>query len=106
MSPQARRKRARGDWSRLRDPQLLVSWMNEKDMSQARLGRYAECSRQFINQLIKGERGTRTPQVAERIEEGLSVVPGTLFEHFKSPSERQKACSVGRPAVASKVGAA
>ncbi len=98
MSPEARRKRAKGEWSRLRDPQLLMNWMQEKDMSQARLGRYAECSRQFIYQLVRGDRNTCTPQIAERIEEGLGVVPGTLFEHFKSPNTRQSATDKGRAA--------
>lgn len=60
-------------------------------MSQARLGRYAEVSRQFINQLVSGDCATCTPMVADRIEEGLGVVPSTLFERCKSPSERQNA---------------
>lgn len=89
MTPQTRRKRAKGEWSKLRDPQLLVKWMDEKDMSQARLGRYAECQRQFIYQLVHGIRTTCTPAVAERIEEGLGVVPGTLFVHKMSNSTGQ-----------------
>lgn len=87
MSPATRRKKARGDYSLLKDPQNLMDWMKEKDMSQARLGRYAECSRQFINQLVKGDRNTCTPTVAERIEEGLGVVPGTLFMHKLSSQQ-------------------
>lgn len=98
MSPQTRRKRAKGDYSQLRDAQLLVNWMAEKDMTQARLGRYAECSRQFINQLVVGSRNTCTPIVASRIEEGLGVVPGTLFDHKQSSSAGQKAAIKGRAA--------
>lgn len=90
MSPQTRRKKAKGDWAQLRDPDLLERWMKEKDMSQARLARYAECSRQFINQLVKGERNSCTPFIAERIEEGLAVVEGTIFDHKKSSQTVQK----------------
>ena len=90
MSPQTRRRRAKGEWAQLRDRALLESWMNEKDMSQARLARYAECTRQFINQLLKGDRNSCTPFIAQRIEEGLGVVPGTLFERKMSTSDIQK----------------
>jgi len=72
---------------RLRDPQLLADWMKKKDdMGQARLGRHAECSRQFIHLLLTGQRTTCTPAVAKRIEEALDVVPGTLFVPRESPT--------------------
>lgn len=90
MSPQTRRRRAKGEWAQLRDRALLESWMNEKDMSQARLARYAECTRQFINQLLKGDRNSCTPFIAQRIEEGLGVVPGTLFERKMSTTDIQQ----------------
>lgn len=64
---------------KLRDRQLLGEYMKAGDFTQARLGRYAGVSRQFINQLLVGERSTCTPKVAERIEEGLRVLPRTLF---------------------------
>lgn len=95
MTPATRRKRARGDWAKLRDSGLLANWMTEKDMTQARLARYAECSRQFINQLVHGEKDTCTPFIATRIEEGLGVVPGTLFERMKS-------CDTGQSSGASR----
>lgn len=98
MSPIARRKKARGDWARLKDSALLVKWMEEKDMSQARLARYSECSRQFINQLVKGERNSCTPFIAERIEEGLGVVEGTLFEHRMSSQAVLESSKTGRAA--------
>lgn len=81
MSNQAlrRRRRSKGRWMKLRDPELLVAYMEAGDFSQARLGRYAEVSRQFIYQLIKGERTTCTRDVGVRIEEALRVLPGTLF---------------------------
>lgn len=74
-----RRRAAKGRWMKLRDRQLLREYMDAQDFSQARLGRYAGVSRQFINQLVTGGRVTCTPTVAERIEEGLRVLPRTLF---------------------------
>lgn len=74
-----RRKRAKGRWMRLRDAELLANYMKASDFSQARLGRYAQVSRQFINQLLRGERRTCTREVGQRIEEALRVLPGTLF---------------------------
>lgn len=64
---------------RLRDRGLLVDYMKAGDFSQARLGRYAGVSRQFINQLVTGARTTCTPEVGKRVEEALRVLPGTLF---------------------------
>lgn len=98
MTPATRRKRAKGDWAKLRDNGLLVNWMAEKDMTQARLARYAECSRQFINQMVHGEKDTCTPFIATRIEEGLGVVPGTLFERMKSSDTGQASSNAGRAA--------
>lgn len=70
---------------RLRDIELLVGYMAREDMSQARLGRFADCSRQFVHMLITGERTTCTPEVAARIEEALGVLPSTLFAPSVSP---------------------
>lgn len=64
---------------KLRDTGLLIRYMEINDFSQARLGRYAGCSRQFIHQLVSGGRTTCTPEVGARIEEALRVLPGTLF---------------------------
>lgn len=79
---------------KLRDRQLLADYMKAKGFSQARLARYAECSRQFIWALLNGDRATCTKAVGERIEEALSVLPGTLFLDSLS--------SDARPAVKSK----
>ena len=82
---QARRRRARGKWMRLRDPQLLAKYMDARDFGCARLGRYAGCSRQFIWQLLNDPaKKTCTPEVGRRIEEALSVIEGTLFVDSKS----------------------
>lgn len=86
-----RRKRAKGTWMQLRDLDLLLDYMEKRDMTQARLGRYAECSRQFIHKLVSGQVRTCTPAVAARIEEALDVLPRTLFVEKKSPTTRQTA---------------
>lgn len=64
---------------KLKDPELLAAYMEAKGFSQARLSRHAECSRQFIWALLNGDRTTCTKFVGDRIEEALSVLPGTLF---------------------------
>jgi transcriptional regulator with XRE-family HTH domain len=67
---------------RLRDPQLLADYMALGDFTQSRLARRAGCSRQFVWQLLNDPaKRTCTDEVAERIEEALSVRPGTLFRH-------------------------
>lgn len=86
MNHITRRKRSKGRWMRLRDAELLKRYMEAKEFSQARLGRYAGVSRQFVNQLVRGERRTCTAQVGQLIEEALSVLPGTLFVPEKSPT--------------------
>lgn len=64
---------------KLREPELLAGYMRMNDFTQARLGRYAGVSRQFIHMLVTGEKNTCTKAVGERIEEALRVLPGTLF---------------------------
>lgn len=73
---------------KLRDPKLLAGYMEMNDFTQARLGRYAGVSRQFINQLVAGGKNTCTKQVGELIEEALRVLPGTLFVPNESPTTR------------------
>lgn len=72
----------------LRDHELLTKYMTDRDFTQARLGRHAEVSRQFVHQLCTGARTTCTPQVGHRIEEALNVLPGTLFVPKKSTATR------------------
>lgn len=64
---------------KLEKPELMADYMKAKGFSQARLARYAECSRQFIWALLNGDRNTCTKAVGDRIEEALSLLPGTLF---------------------------
>ena len=85
---QRRRRMARGRWMKLKDPNLLRQYMEASDFSQARLARYAGVSRQFINQLLNGDRTTCTPAVGERIEEAVRVLPSTLFVESKSLAKR------------------
>ena len=89
MTPLARRRRAKGKWMKVRDRTLLAQYIEARDFSQARLGRYAGCSRQFIHQLVSGEKRTCTPAVGRLIEEALDVLPGTLFVPSESPQARQ-----------------
>ena len=83
---------------KLRDRELLRRYMEDRDMSQARLGRYADCSRQFIHMLVAGDKGTCTPMVAKRIEEALGVLEGTLFEPKESTHAVRQSTSAGRAA--------
>lgn len=73
---------------RLRDPKLLADYMAANDFSQARLARYAGCSRQFVHMLLTGQRSTCTRSVGERIEEAVRVLPGTLFVAHESTHRR------------------
>lgn len=73
---------------RIRDPKLLVAYMDHKDFSQSRLARYVGCSRQFIHLLVTGQRTTCTKEIGNLIEEALDTVPGTLFLPQKSPVTR------------------
>lgn len=82
---------------RVRDAALLIAHMDHSDMSQARLARHAGRSRQFIHQLVTGEKNTCSREVALRIEEALHVLPTTLFLPQESPVKRRSARS-GRTA--------
>lgn len=86
MNHITRRKRSKGRWMKLRDTELLIAYMQAQDFSQSRLARYAGVSRQFVNQLVHGDRRTCTPQVGKLIEEALRVLPGTLFMPEESPT--------------------
>lgn len=71
---------------KLRDPQLLSDYLAARDLSQSWLARRAGCSRQFVWQLLNDpSKRTCTPEVANRIEAALSVVPGTIFRQQREP---------------------
>lgn len=69
-----------------RDADLLVRYMETADYSQARLARRARTTRQFVHLLATGQRKTCSKEVADRIEEALHVLPGTIFMPRKSPT--------------------
>lgn len=81
---------------KVRDRELLARYLRERDFSQARLGRFAGVSRQFIQQLVSGARDTCTPEVGVRIEEALQVLPGTLFAPRTSHAMRASRASQAR----------
>ena len=73
---------SKGLWMKLRDPQLLADYMAVLDFTQSRLARRAGCIRQFVLQLLNDPaKRTCSDDVAGRIEEALSVRPGTIFRH-------------------------
>ena len=82
---------------RLKDVDLLVRYIEDRDFSQARLGRYAGVSRQFIHKLTTGETRTCSQRVGELIEEALAVLPGTLFALEESPVRRSRVASNATP---------
>lgn len=91
MTAKIRRlRKAKGRYMKLTNPTLMREYMELRDFSQARLGRYAGCSRQFIHQLLNGDVKTCTPEIASLIEEALSLLPGTLFMDPKSPVGRNR----------------
>lgn len=73
---------------RLRDPRLLKAYMMLAGINQARLGRRAGCSRQFIHMLLTGEKRSCRVDVANRIEEAVRVRSGTLFVPAERAVER------------------
>lgn len=85
-TPATRRKRLKGRWMRLQNPKLMADYMANANVSQARLSRHADCSRQFIHMLLTGSRKSCTKPIAERIEEALHLLPGTLFVEETSPT--------------------
>ncbi|HEY2086300.1 MAG TPA: helix-turn-helix transcriptional regulator [Mycobacterium sp.] len=80
---------------RLRKRDLMRAYREQKGLSQAGLGRYATCSRQFIWQLESGERNTCTKDIAKLIEEALGLIPGTLFEPNESTATGLKSSAAG-----------
>lgn len=73
---------------KLRDPRLLKAYMMLAGINQARLGRRAGCSRQFIHMLLTGEKRSCRVDVADRIEEAVRVRSGTLFTPAEHAVER------------------
>lgn len=74
---------------RVRDADVLRSYIVQPKYGYARAARYAECSRQFVWQLAQGHKTTCSDEVGERIEELVGVLPGTLFAREGSRVERR-----------------
>lgn len=85
-----RKRWPKGTWMTLKDPETLAAWMERKGFSGNRLARYAGCSRQFIHQLLHGERTSMTPRLAMNIAEALDVPLDALFVPSVSTSNHQK----------------
>lgn len=62
-----------------------------RKISQRKLAKRAEVSPSFINHLVSGYRTECTPEVAERIAEGLGVDVTVLFEPETPTSNRLSA---------------
>ena len=70
----------KGTWMKLRSPEILVAFMNDKNFSVARLARCSDCSKSFIGFLRTGAKTSCTPALAERIAEALDVPLVALFD--------------------------
>ena len=75
---------------RVRDADVLKSYVTQDKYGYTRTARYADCSRQFVWQLAHGEKRTCSDEVGERIEELVGVLPGTLFVREGSRVERRR----------------
>lgn len=69
---------------RLKSPEILRAFMDQKQFSMSRLARYSGCSRQFIYLLLKGEKTTCSVPLAESIAEALDVPCMALFDRMES----------------------
>ena len=76
---------------KLRSPEILQAFMNDKNFSVARLARCADCSKSFIGFLRTGAKTSCTPALAERIAEALDVPLVALFEAKTSAGSGQNA---------------
>jgi DNA-binding XRE family transcriptional regulator len=78
---------------KLRSNALLVAYMQERKVSQSELARATERSRQFIHQLVKGEKTTCKNTVGKRIAKLLDVPVEALFLVEESPVKRPNVAS-------------
>lgn len=71
---------------RLKSPEILRAFMDQKQFSMSRLARYAGCSRQFIHLLLKGDKTTCSEPLADAIAEALDVPRMAIFDRLESAS--------------------
>lgn len=80
---------------KLRDVSLLNRYMADRDVTNAWLGRKAGCTRECVRQLRSGRLAGCQASLATRIEEALSLLPGTLFAPSESHSMSSKMTADG-----------
>lgn len=91
MATHKRRLLAKGKWMNLSDPAILRAFILAKpNMNQSKLAEYVGCSRQFISQLLSGDRDSCTPKLAIAVEDVLGAPRGTIFSPKKSNEFSQK----------------
>lgn len=69
---------------RLKSPDILRAFMEQKGFTMSRLARYAGCSRQFVHLLLKGEKTTCSEPLGKAIAEALDVPTLALFDRMES----------------------
>jgi transcriptional regulator with XRE-family HTH domain len=69
---------------RLKSPEILKAFMEQKGFSMARLARYAGCSKAMIGYLCSGEKKSCSEPLADAIEEALDVPRHALFDRMES----------------------
>jgi transcriptional regulator with XRE-family HTH domain len=79
-----------GTWMRLASGTILREWMKDRGVSERALARHAGCSRAMIGHLLHERKTTCSPQLAQRIAEGLGVPLEALFApRMTTPSVRR-----------------
>lgn len=69
---------------RLKSPEILRAFMDQKNFSMNRLARYAGCSKAMIGYLAKGDKTTCSEPLAQAIAEALDVPLLALFDRMES----------------------
>ena len=65
---------------RLKSPEILLAFMNQKNFSMGRLAIYSQCSKGFISHLLAGRKPSCSEELAKRIAEALDVPVVALFD--------------------------
>lgn len=82
---------AKGTYMRLRSGATLRALMDQNGKSLRDVGRYANRHWTFIGQLVREERRTCKPEVAEHIADLLNVPLAVLFDASPSSTTGQSA---------------
>lgn len=81
---------AKGTYMKLRSGATLRALMDQNGKSLRDVGRYVGRHWTFIGQLVREERKTCKPEVAERITDLLNVPLDVLFDVSLSSTEEQR----------------